>query len=73
MVGADLESLVATHQETDLLGLLVLHQADISGTALLPLVGLLDEAEKLGAPGGERKWREKNGPGEKKHVLKVKG
>lgn len=50
VVGADLVGLVATHQETDLLGLLVLHQADISGTALLPLVGLLDEAEKLGAP-----------------------
>lgn len=50
VVGADLEGLVATHQETDLLGLLVLHQADITGTALLPLVGLLDEAEKLSAP-----------------------
>jgi len=50
VVGADLQGLVATHQQADLLGLLVLHEADITGTTLLPLVGLLDETEELGAP-----------------------
>jgi len=52
VVGADLQGLVTTHQETDLLGLLVLHETDITGTTLLPLVGLLDETEELGAPIG---------------------
>lgn len=54
VVGADLQGLITTHEKTDLLGVLVLHEADVTGTALLPLVGLLDETEKLGAPGGER-------------------
>jgi len=50
VVGADLQGLVTTHQKTDLAGLLVLQQAGFTGTALLPLVGILVKTEKLGAP-----------------------
>jgi hypothetical protein len=61
VVGADLERLVAPHDETDLLGLLVLQETNITGTTLLPLGRLGDEAEQLGAPvvseGEQRKER----------------
>lgn len=49
VVSADLEGLVAAHDETGLAILLMLEESDISGTALLPLVGLADELEELGA------------------------
>lgn len=49
MVGADLEGLIAAHNEASLAVLLVLQESNISGTALLPLVGLADELEELGA------------------------
>lgn len=49
VVSADLEGLVAAHDETGLAVLLVLQQADVTGAALLPLSGLLDELEELGA------------------------
>lgn len=51
MVGADLQSLIPAHDETGLAGLLVLEDADVAGTALLPLRVGLDETEELGAPG----------------------
>ena len=53
MVGADLESLVATHDQADLLRLLVLEEADVTSAALLPLGRVGDEAEELGAPARE--------------------
>lgn len=60
MVGADLESLLASHHQADLGVLLVLEQSDITSSALLPLassgggllavlLGGLDELEQLGA------------------------
>ena len=49
MVGADLEGLIAAHNEASLAVLLVLQESNISGTALLPLVGLADELKELGA------------------------
>ena len=49
VVGADLEGLVAAHHETGLLVLLVLEQADVTGTTLLPLLRLAVELEELGA------------------------
>lgn len=51
VVGADLEGLVAAHDEADLLGLLVLEQSDVTGAALLPLGRVGNESEQLGAPG----------------------
>jgi hypothetical protein len=52
MVGTDLERLVPTHEESDLLCLLVGKQTDISSSTLLPLELLLGEAEEFGAPMG---------------------
>lgn len=49
VVGADLKGLVTTHDQTGLAVLLVLEQADVTGTALLPLLGILLEDEELGA------------------------
>ena len=49
MVGADLEGLITAHNKASLAVLLVLQKSNISGTALLPLVGLADELEELGA------------------------
>lgn len=49
VVGADLEGLVTTHHQARLAVLLVLEKTNIAGTALLPLRGVLDKLEKLGA------------------------
>lgn len=49
MVGADLEGLIAAHDEAGLLVLLVLQQADVTGTTLLPLLRLAVELKELGA------------------------
>jgi hypothetical protein len=49
MVGADLKSLVAAHNESCLAGFLVFEETNVTSTALLPLVRLLDELEELGA------------------------
>ncbi|KAI6773748.1 hypothetical protein HG531_000597 [Fusarium graminearum] len=49
VVGADLEGLVASHDQSGLAVLLVLEQTDVTSTTLLPLAALLDELEKLGA------------------------
>jgi hypothetical protein len=48
VVGADLQGLIPTHDETGLLVLLVLEQTDITSTTLLPLLALAVELEKLG-------------------------
>lgn len=48
MVGADLEGLVAAHDQASLAVLLVLEQADVAGAALLPLLVVLLEHEELG-------------------------
>ena len=37
VVGADLEGLVAAHDEANLLGLLVSEETDVASTAFLPL------------------------------------
>lgn len=49
VVGADLEGLVPTHDQTSLLVLLVLQQTNVTGTALLPLLALTVKLEQLGA------------------------
>lgn len=49
VVGADLEGLVATHDQTGLAVLLVLEQADVTGSTLLPLLRALLEDKELGA------------------------
>ena len=49
MVGADLQGLVSSHNQSSLSVLLVLQQSNITGTTLLPLIAILDELEKLGA------------------------
>lgn len=49
MVGADLHGLVATHDKTGLLVLLVLEKANVTSPALLPLLSVSVEAEKLSA------------------------
>lgn len=49
MVGADLQGLVSSHDQSSLAVLLVLQKSDISSSTLLPLVGVLDELEELRA------------------------
>lgn len=49
MVGADLQSLISSHNQSCLAVLLVLQQSDITSSTLLPLVGLTNELEELGA------------------------
>lgn len=60
MVGADLERLLSSHNQADLVVLLVLEKSDITGSSLLPLArgggGILailldglDKLEQLGA------------------------
>jgi hypothetical protein len=51
VVSADFEGLIAPHHETNLLGFLVLKQANVSGSPFLPLVALGREPEQLGASG----------------------
>lgn len=48
MVSTDLQGLVTTHDETDLLRLLVLQQTNITCTTLLPFLRFLVKAEELG-------------------------
>ena len=50
MVRADLEGLVAAHDEADLARLLVLQQANLARPAFLPLVRARVEAEQFCAP-----------------------
>lgn len=49
MVGADLKSLVSPHHKSRLAILLVLEKSNISSSTLLPLVGLTNKLEQLGA------------------------
>jgi len=49
MIRADLERLVASHNEPRLSVLSVLQEPDVAGSALLPLGTLLYELEELGA------------------------
>jgi hypothetical protein len=49
VVCANLEGLVSAHNQSCLSVLLVLQESHITGTTLLPLVGLADELEELGA------------------------
>ena len=51
VVGADLEGLVPSHDQTGLARLLVLEQADVARAPLLPLKVVLEESEELCAPG----------------------
>ncbi len=53
MVGADFESLITSHHETDLLGGLVGEQTDITSSSFLPLGRPRLESEQLGPPGYE--------------------
>lgn len=50
VVGTDLQGFIPSHDQSDLLCLLVLEQPDIAGTALLPVEIRLDESEQLGPP-----------------------
>ena len=47
MVGADLQSLISSHDQSRLTVLLVLQESYITSPALLPLIGLLVELEEL--------------------------
>ena len=49
MVGADLQSLVAPHDQPSLAVLAVLEQSYVAGTALLPLAPLSVKLEEFGA------------------------
>lgn len=49
MVRANLEGLISAHNQTRLVVLSVLEEPHITGTTLLPLVGLADELEELRA------------------------
>jgi hypothetical protein len=49
VVGADLECLITTHDQSGLAVFLVLKQANIASATLLPLASLADELEQLGA------------------------
>lgn len=49
MISADLEGLVAAHDQAGLAVLLVLEQAHVARAALLPLLGILLEDKELGA------------------------
>lgn len=52
VVRADLQSLVASHNEPNFLSLLMLKQTDVSSATFLPLGRLAVETEELGAPVG---------------------
>jgi len=47
VVGANLQSLVSSHDQSCLAILLVLQQSNVTSSALLPLIGLLVELEEL--------------------------
>jgi hypothetical protein len=47
VVGADLQSLVSSHNQSRLAILLVLQKSNITSPALLPLVGILNKLEEL--------------------------
>jgi len=49
VVGANLQGLVSSHDQSRLAVLLVLQQPHITSSTLLPLVGLADELEQLRA------------------------
>jgi hypothetical protein len=49
VVGANLQSLVSSHNQSGLSVLLVLQKSDVSSSTLLPLVGVAVEFEKLRA------------------------
>lgn len=49
MVGANLQGLVTAHDEANLARVLVLQESDITGSTLLPFLGLSVIAEKLSA------------------------
>lgn len=49
MVRANLEGLISAHNQTCLAVLPVLEEPHVTGTTLLPLVGLADELEELRA------------------------
>lgn len=63
VVGADLESLIPAHDETDLAGVLGGEETNVTGTTLLPLGVLLVETEELGAPVMSARKREMGGKG----------
>lgn len=48
MVGADLQGLIPTHDQSSLSILLVLQQPNVTSTTLSPLVGLTHKLEELG-------------------------
>lgn len=50
MVGANLKSLISSHNEPGLTVLLVLEESHVTSTTLLPLTRFLVELEQLGAP-----------------------
>ena len=51
VVRANLERLVPSHDQSNLLGLFVLEQTNIARSSLLPLKVGLDESEELGSSG----------------------
>ena len=63
MIGADFVGLFAPHHDTNLLRLFMLKQADVSGSSLLPFVGLRGEPEQLGATGEATREKSKANSG----------
>lgn len=47
MVGADLQSLISSHNQSRLAVLLVLQESNVPSSTFLPLVGLAHELEEL--------------------------
>jgi hypothetical protein len=47
MIGADLQSLISSHNQSCLAILLVLQQSNITSPTLLPFIGILVELEEL--------------------------
>lgn len=50
MVGADLERLVPSHDESYFVGLVVLKETNVPSPAFFPLAALPDESEQFGSP-----------------------
>jgi hypothetical protein len=59
VIGADLEGLITSHNQTDFLGFAMSQDADVARTSLLPFAIFRVESEQLGAPSGFNPYRQK--------------
>jgi len=56
VISANLQGLISSHDQSDLVGSLVLQQSDIPSSAFLPFLVFFVESEKFSTPGG---WGER--------------